>query len=82
MMAAAAWAMTTRRSRDSRNRATNDYIEKQLESVRSHVLQTVIRKSEAINQAQISGEPVFTYDPKRYGAEDFQALTKEVLRHD
>jgi chromosome partitioning protein len=66
---------------DSRNRATNDYIEKQLESVRSHLLKTVIRKSEAINQAQISGEPVFTYDPKGYGSEDFQALTKEVLRH-
>jgi chromosome partitioning protein len=66
---------------DSRNRATNNYIEKQLESVRSHVLKTVIRKCEAINQAQISGEPVFTYDPKGYGAEDFQALTEEVLRH-
>src|SRR6266850_1221479 len=65
---------------DSRTRATNDYIEKQLESVRSHVLKTVIRKSEAINQAQISGEPVFTYDPKGYGAQDFKALTKEVMR--
>jgi chromosome partitioning protein len=70
-----------RNSFDSRNRATNEYIEKQLENVRSHVLKTIIRKSEAINQAQISGEPVFTYDPKGYGAEDFQALTKEVLRH-
>jgi chromosome partitioning protein len=66
---------------DSRTSATNDYIEKQLEHVRSHVLKTIIRKSEAINQAQISGEPVFTYDPKGHGSEDFQALTKEVLRH-
>jgi chromosome partitioning protein len=48
---------------DSRTSATNEYIEKQLAHVRSHVLKTVIRKSEAINQAQISGEPVFTYDP-------------------
>ena len=32
-------------------------------------------------EAQISGEPVFTYDPKGYGSEDFQALTREVLRH-
>jgi chromosome partitioning protein len=66
---------------DSRTRATNDYIEKQLESVRSHVLKTVIRKTEAINQAQISGEPVLTFDPKGHGAQDFKALTKEVLRH-
>jgi chromosome partitioning protein len=49
--------------------------------VRSHVLKTVIRKSEAINQAQISGEPVLTFDPKGHGAQDFKALTKEVLRH-
>lgn len=66
---------------DGRTRATNDYIEKQLESVRSHVLKTFIRKSEAINQAQISGEPVLTFAPKGHGAEDFKALTKEVLRH-
>ena len=49
--------------------------------MRSYVLKTIIRKSEAINQAQISGEPVFTYDPKGYGAQDFKALTKEVMRH-
>jgi chromosome partitioning protein len=66
---------------DSRNRATNEYIESQLESVRRRVLKTVIRKSEAINQAQISGEPVLTFDQKGHGAEDFQALTEEVLRH-
>jgi chromosome partitioning protein len=66
---------------DSRNRATNEYIDKQLKSVQEHVLKTVIRKSEAINQAQISGEPVLTYDPKGHGAQDFLALTKEVLQH-
>ena len=66
---------------DRRTRATNDYIDKQLDSVRPYVLQTVIRKSEAINQAQISGEPVLTFDPKGHGAEDFRALTTEVLQH-
>jgi chromosome partitioning protein len=45
------------------------------------VLKTIIRKSEAINQAQISGEPVLTFDSKGYGAEDFRALTKKVLKH-
>jgi chromosome partitioning protein len=56
-------------------------LEKQLENVRPHVLKTIIRKSEAINQAQISGEPVLTFDSKGHGSEDFQALTKEVLKH-
>lgn len=74
-------AIILRNALDVRTRATNDYIEQQLETVRSILLTTVIRKSEAINQAQISGEPVFTYDPKGYGAEDFQALTQEVMRH-
>jgi len=75
----ACWIL--RNAFDSRNRATNDYIEKQLESVRPHMLMTVIRKSEAINQAQISGEPVLTFDPKGHGTEDFRALTQEVLQH-
>jgi chromosome partitioning protein len=70
-----------RNAYDARNRATNDYIEQQLEIVRSRLLSTVIRKSEAINQAQISGEPVFTFDPKGHGTGDFEALTQEVMRH-
>jgi chromosome partitioning protein len=70
-----------RNSFDARNRATNEYIEQQLEAVRANLLATVIRKSEAINQAQISGEPVFSFDPKGHGSEDFAALTEEVLEH-
>jgi chromosome partitioning protein len=66
---------------DSRNKATNDYIGAQLEHVKDHLLETVIRKSEAINQAQIRGEPVLTFDPKGHGAEDFTALTREMICH-
>ena len=66
---------------DSRNRATNTYIDEQLASVRQHVLRTIIRRSEAINQAQINGEPVLTFDPQGHGAEDFRALTQEVVQH-
>jgi chromosome partitioning protein len=66
---------------DSRNRQTNDYINRELENVKDLLLQTVIRKTEAINQAQISGEPIFTYDPGGHGTQDFEALTQEVLRH-
>ena len=49
--------------------------------MRPHLLDTVIRKCEAINQAQISGEPVLTFDPRGHGTEDFKALTQEVQRH-
>jgi chromosome partitioning protein len=66
---------------DSRTRTTNDYIERELDHVRDQVFTPVIRKTEAINQAQISGEPIFTFDPKSNGSEDFAALTEEVLRH-
>lgn len=70
-----------RKAFDSRTSATHDYIDNQRETVRSYVLKTIIRTREAINQAPISGEPVFTYAPKGYGAQDFKALTKEVMRH-
>jgi len=66
---------------DSRNRQTNNYINRELEGVKDLLLQTVIRKAEAINQAQITGEPIFTFDPTGHGAQDFEALTREVLRH-
>jgi chromosome partitioning protein len=66
---------------DSRTKQTNEYIDRQLENVRDLLLATIIRKSEAINQAQISGEPIFTFDPSGYGAQDFQALTQEILRN-
>jgi len=70
-----------RNAYDSRNRQTNDYVNRELENVKELLLATVIRKTEAINQAQISGEPVFTYDPGGHGARDFEALTMEVLGH-
>jgi chromosome partitioning protein len=66
---------------DSRNRQTNDYVNRELDGVKELLLQTVIRKTEAINQAQITGEPVFTFDPSGHGTQDFEALTQEVLSH-
>ena len=65
----------------SRNRRTNDYVDRELENVKEPLPQTVLRKTEAINQARISGEPIFTCDPGGHGAQDFEALTREALRH-
>jgi chromosome partitioning protein len=75
----ACWML--RKAFDSRTSATHDYIEKPRATGRSYVLNTIIRTRAAINQAQLSGEPGFTYAPKGYGAQDFHALTTEVMRH-
>jgi chromosome partitioning protein len=64
----------------SRNRQTDDHVDRELENVEELLPQTALRKTEAINQAQISGEPIFTYDPGGHGAQDFETLTREVLR--
>jgi cellulose biosynthesis protein BcsQ len=39
----------------------------------------VIRKDESINQAQMSGEAVLSFNPKGNGSVDFANLTKEIL---
>ena len=70
-----------RNAYDSRTSTTNAYIDTELEALSSHVMKTVIRRSEPINQAQIKGEPVLVFDPRGYGAADFQTLTTEVLSH-
>ena len=41
-------------------------------------MRTIIRRTEAINQAQIRRQPVFTYDAKSRAARDFTNLTKEI----
>lgn len=64
---------------DGRNKQTNQFIENQLEPFSANLLKTIIRKTEAINQAQINNEPVFTFDPKGNGTQDFVALTQEIL---
>lgn len=68
-----------RNAYDGRNKQTNQFIETQLEPFSGNLLKTVIRKTEALNQAQINNEPVFTFDPKGNGTQDFAALTQEIL---
>ena len=65
----------------SRNRQTDDHVDRELENVEELLPQTALRKTEAINQAQISGEPIFTCDFGGHGAQDLEAPTREVPRH-
>ena len=66
---------------DSRNKVSNKFIEEQLAPLRNNLLNTIIRKNEAINQAQMNNEPVFTFDPRSNGAKDFNSLTSEIVNH-
>lgn len=64
---------------DPRTSQTNKFIETELQTVKENIAHTVVRKSETINQAAINSLPVFLFDPKGNGTEDFRELTKEIL---
>ncbi len=70
-----------RNNRDSRAKLSNNFIEEQLAPYQANIISTVIRRNEAINQAQMNGEPVAVFDPKSTGASDFEELVKEVLNY-
>jgi len=64
---------------DSRNRISNEWATKQLEPFSQLLFQTKIRKNEALNQAQMAMEPIFTFKPNSSGAEDYGQLSREFL---
>ena len=66
---------------DARNRATVAYVDKELASVEANLMKTIIRRTEAVNQAQIRRQPVHTYDSKSRAARDFTGLTKEIQEY-
>ena len=70
-----------RNMRDSRSTRTNNMIEQILKEFKDHLYHTIIRKNEAINQAQLIDQPIFVFDPKSPGVEDFNSLTKEILNY-
>lgn len=70
-----------RNCKDARNTRTNEAIEGLLADFRANLLSTVIRRSEAINQAQMQNQPIFVFDPRSIGAADFSALTEEMVRY-
>lgn len=64
---------------DIRNKQTNSYIENELKFFEKNIFKTKIRKFEAINQARIVNEPIFTYLPNSKGTIDFDNLTQELI---
>jgi chromosome partitioning protein len=64
---------------ESRNKVTNDWVEKQLEPYADFIFQTRIRKNEALNQAHMAQSPIFLFQPNSIGAQDYKQLTLELL---
>lgn len=66
---------------EQRNSQTNKYVNEQLDPLREDTFTTIIRKNEAINQAQIINLPVQVFNPASKGAQDFNLLTEEVMHN-
>ena len=66
---------------EKRNSQTNKFINEQLELLKDKTFATIIRKNEAINQAQITNLPVQIFNSSSKGAQDFNLLTEEVIHY-
>lgn len=64
---------------DSRKSRTNNAVLAALEPWMSKIFKTVIPQSEPLNQAQMSRQDIYRFDPTCAGAEAYRALTQEVL---
>lgn len=64
---------------DSRKRITNEWIMEQLRPFEAMLFKTKIRQNEALNQAHIAMEPIFTFKRNSYGAQDYERLAEELL---
>lgn len=65
---------------DTRKSVTNDWILEQLKPYENLLFETKIRQNEALNQAHIATEPIFTFKSNSAGAEDYNQLTNEFLK--
>lgn len=68
-----------RNSFDPRNTKTNTAIEERLSQFKPFIMNTVIRKSEAIRQSQMNRKAIFETEPRGNGAEDFGLLACEII---
>jgi chromosome partitioning protein len=62
-----------------RNTRTNDWVLDQLLTYKDNIFSIKIRKNEALNQAHMVQQPIFTFQPTSAGAYDYLKLVKEFL---
>jgi chromosome partitioning protein len=68
-------------SRYDKRKVLNRTVLDQIEEVfGDKLLKTVIRDNIAVAESPSLGQDIFTYAPKSYGAEDYLALTNEILK--
>lgn len=65
---------------DKRNRVTNEYILEEIRPYKNHTFQSIIMRSESLNQAQIEQKAIFDFDPQSSGSQDYQQLAGEFLQ--
>lgn len=75
-----AWRILRTRH-DARKSTTNDLVMAALEPWKDRMFDAIIPQSEALNQAQMAGVDVYSFDPKGKGALAYEALTEEILNH-
>ncbi|NIP32126.1 MAG: AAA family ATPase [Candidatus Dadabacteria bacterium] len=63
---------------DGRTNLSREVIDKIKEYFGDKVYQTKIRKNIKLAEASSHGKPIFLYDPKSSGAEDYESFSKEV----
>lgn len=64
---------------DSRNKVSNDWVFQQLDAYKHLIFQTSIRRNEALNQAQMAQEPIFSFKGDSSGAQNYEQLVEEFL---
>jgi chromosome partitioning protein len=64
---------------DPRKTVTHEIFQELLVPYQAKILKTKILTSEALNQAQMARQDIFTFDPKGRGAQNYEELTRELL---
>ncbi|MGH7890455.1 MAG: ParA family protein [Thermodesulfobacteriota bacterium] len=63
---------------DGRTNLSREVMEKIREYFGERVYKTIIRKNVRLAEASSHGKPILLYDPRSAGAEDYEALSREV----
>lgn len=65
---------------DKRKILNREVIESIKEFFGDKLMKTIIRENISVAESPERGEDIFTYEPNSYGAEDFKALVKEIMK--
>lgn len=65
---------------DNRKTVSQEFFHDQIKPYEEKLLKTRILMSESLNQAQMAREPVFSFEPKSKGAQNYEELTQELLQ--